>query len=165
MTQTIRQGIRVWSVIWVCFIFAFAFLGCAQKTERPIAASGTEAQSDRNSNACYNVSGFVLGDINLNANVYLYQSSSLEFEAVMMTVRTADPIKTGRVNDLAEFNLSCLSNGKYVVSIPSKSYVNNSVGSPLPYEYENSKASLNIVFQGGDNQFLVGAFTIEEQSD
>ena len=132
----------------------------------PITANGTIAHLESNTGgSCFNVSGFVLGNIISNSSVYLYQSSSLDYDAVMMRVRTADPIQTERVNKYAEFNFKCLPYGKYVVSIPSKLYANNSVGAPLPYENKSGNAELSLVFQGGDYQYLVSVFTIDVVSD
>lgn len=78
----------------------------------------------------------------------------------MLTVRTADPIQKGVVNDTAGFNFKSLCDGNYTAMIPATSFLNGTVGTPLPVEFNTTNKSLDIAFQGGDSEYLVGAFSI-----
>ena len=78
----------------------------------------------------------------------------------MRMVRTGQPWRTSQVNESKEFTFSCLTEGHYILAIPSELFHNRSAGSPLLYELETENFSVNIVYQGGDGDYLVGAFSI-----
>ena len=110
--------------------------------------------------ACIDVRGKVFGDVVPGSNISLYETSSLEFNLTMDEIRTKKAIKWSLVNESNGFIFSCISPGNYAFVIPSSSY-SSSVGSPLPYEFDCRNLSLRIAFQGGDNWYAVGAFSIK----
>jgi len=113
------------------------------------------------SSACIDVCGSVLGDIIPGSRVNLYQVSSTEFSVVMEEIRTQRPIEWSVVDEKKRFGFMCLSQGNYAFVIPVSSY-NRSVGAPLPDEPEYGSLFIDIAFQGGDWQYAVGAFSINE---
>jgi len=115
-----------------------------------------------NRTSCIDVHGHVLGNIQPGAHVFLYRVQNLDYAPVMQTFRNCTPIQIGRVNDRAGYNFTCLDYGHYVASIPSSSYSNSSVGSPIADEFETVNSTLFFVFQGGDSKYLVGAFSINK---
>lgn len=153
---------RRFSVIQVIIIALILTSGCNESNrENPHAFNNNSAVIKSNDDGhCYNIQGYVLGTIPSGVEVFLFRCPSLEYETVMQTVRSAVPIQKGVVNDTAGFNFSCLGDGNYTTMIPSDSYLNSSVGSPLPVEFNTTNASLITAFQGGDSDYLVGAFSI-----
>ena len=109
---------------------------------------------------CTTVHGHILGDIIPGSEVFLFELDNRSYPTVMNTVRMNTPVQIGVVNHTAGFNFSCLDIGNYVVSIPAGSYRNESVGSPMPSEIIGENVSLEIYFQGGDTEYLVGTFGI-----
>ena len=108
---------------------------------------------------CIPVEGRVLGDVHPYSVVYVYETQSLKYDDVMNSARKPYPISWALVNESGEFYFPCLIPGKYVFVIETSSF-ENSVGSPLPYEFDCQNISLEIAFQGGDPQYAVGAFSI-----
>lgn len=113
------------------------------------------------SSACIKVEGTVPGDIIPGSIVFLFETSSVNFSVVMNEIRTTQPVSQGTVNESSGFSFACLSPGKYAFVIPSSSY-DGAIGFPLPYEFDCKNLSLVIAFQGGDYQYAVGAFSIED---
>lgn len=113
------------------------------------------------SSACIDVYGSVLGDIIPWSRVNLYQVSITEFSVVMEEIRTRKPIEWSIVDERKRFGFKCLSQGDYAFVIPVSSY-NLSVGAPLPDEVECGGMFVDIAFQGGDWQYAVGAFSVNE---
>ena len=120
------------------------------------------APLNANRTLCIDVHGHVLGNIQSGAHVFLYRVQNLDYVPVMRTVRNCTPIQIGRVNDTAGYNFTCLDYGRYVASIPSSSYANSSVGSPIADEFKDGNSTLFFVFQGGDYEYSVGAFSINK---
>ena len=79
----------------------------------------------------------------------------------MEEIRTGRPIEWSIVDERKRFGFMCLSQGDYAFVIPVSSY-NRSVGAPLPDEVECGSMFVDIAFQGGDWQYAVGAFSINE---
>ena len=119
-------------------------------------------QTDASHSSCIPVTGTVLGDIVPNAIVYVYETESLNYSDVMSAARRPWPISWALVNASKGFRFGCLWPGNYTFVIPTSAY-NGSVGSPLPYEFDCNNLSLEIVFQGGDSAYAVGAFSIEKR--
>jgi len=113
------------------------------------------------SSTCIDVYGSVLGDIIPGSRVNLYQVSSTEFSVVMEEIRTGSPIEWSTVDERKRFEFMCIAQGNYAFVIPAFSY-NRSVGAPLPDKTEYGSLSVDIAFQGGDWQYAVGAFSINE---
>lgn len=111
---------------------------------------------------CVDVHGYVLGAIRPGATVYLYRTKTLEFDPVLEVIRQAVPFNVGWVNASKEFCFLCLDYGLYVAAIPTASYKYSSVGSPLVRDYETGNASVNSLFQGGDHEYMLGAFSINK---
>lgn len=140
------------------FVIIFLFHGCTQ----PDPPSQFECTPQGNLNTsiqCVDIKGRILGDVIPNSTISLYTLSSLNLTHVLTYIRTCEPIVQGVVNETKGFNFTCLSHGKYAAVILTTCY-KKSVGSPLPYEFNNDNYSLGIVFQGGDYQHAIGAFTI-----
>jgi hypothetical protein len=110
---------------------------------------------------CIDVEGKVLGGIKPCSKVYLFKTSSLNYTVVMAEISNGQSVKQACVNVSKAFKFNCLYPGKYAFVIPTSSY-NGSVGSPLPYEFDCVNISLKISFQGGDPDYMVGAFSIEQ---
>ena len=113
------------------------------------------------SSACIEVEGTVPGDIIPGSIVSLFETSSINYSIVMNEIRTTQPVSRGTVNKSSRFSFTCLSPGKYAFVIPSSSY-DGAIGFPLPYEFDCKNLSLVTAFQGGDYQYAVGAFSIED---
>ncbi len=113
--------------------------------------------------ACIDVGGIVSGNIIPGSKVSLYETPSTNYSVVMNRIRTTHPMDWTTVNETEGFTFSCLPQGQYAFAIPATSY-NGTVGAPLPYEFDCQDLSLRIAFQGGDYQYMVGAFTIENST-
>ena len=137
----------------------FLLFGCTNPSHILLPFSPISAPSNDAPNACIDVDGKVFGDIVPFSTVSLYQTVSVDYATVMTVVRTAKPMSQTLVNETAGFLFKCLSAGKYIVVTPATSF-NQSVGSPLPYEFDCRDFSLYIEFHGGDSEFLVGVFSI-----
>ena len=142
------------SVILLC-------TGCQQHSQSVSQTYLSIAPANVSTSACIDVEGKVLGGIKPCSKVYLYKTSSLNYSVVMAKIRDGQTIMQGCVNATKAFKFSCLYPGKYALVIPTTSY-NGSVGAPLPYEFDCANVSLRIAFQGGDSNYMVGAFSIEK---
>lgn len=123
----------------------------------------SSAPSGTSDAPCIGVDGIVLGDIIPGSKVSLYETPSTNYSVVMDRIRTTHPLDWMIVNETAGFTFSCLYQGNYAFAIPATSY-NGTVGAPLPFEFDCQDLSLRIAFQGGDYQYMVGAFTIENST-
>ena len=148
-----------WMTLFGIIQILFCLSSCSQP-RRSFVDYSTYTLDNDNGTLCVDVPGHVLGAVLTNATVYLYRAQTLDFDFVMKMVRFHHPWKTSRINESKEFPFSCLAEGLYILAIPSDSFFNRSVGSTLPYESETENYSINIVYQGGDGDFLVGAFSI-----
>lgn len=113
--------------------------------------------------ACIDVHSGVLGDVLPGSMVNLYQVSSTEPSVVMKAIRTRQPIDWAAVDAQKRFGFDCLSPGAYAFMVPATSY-NALVGPPLPDEIEGGNLSVEVAFQGGDGQYAVGGFSINQSS-
>lgn len=145
---------------FVFFLILIFCIGCKSQSDLSPIPKLTYAPAQGSEGACIDVDGDVLGDILSYSNVSLYKVSSVNYTVVMDTIMTQEPIAVTYVNASNGFLFRCLPIGNYVASIPADSY-NGSVGSPLPYEFDCPNVSLFIAFQGGNPDFAVGAFSIE----
>lgn len=151
--KMLRGATLVTAALMLCFFFCTSL-------RQPIRENRIDTPIKDIEKACIDIHGYVLGAIRSNATIYLYRTPSLQFDFVLKTVRTAVPYQVSQVNDSKEFKFPCLIHGQYVLAVPSDAYQNRSVGSPLPHETINENFSVNVVFQGGDYEYLVGAFII-----
>ena len=110
---------------------------------------------------CINVTGLAIGDVVINAPVYLFQIEKTNYSLVMQHIRKEKPISKALVNATKEFWFPCLGYGNYVFVLNTLNY-NTSIGSPLPYTYDCENFSVDIVFQGGDLSYAVGVFEIKQ---
>ena len=140
-------------------LIIFLLYGCTNSSDTPLPFSPTSVPSNDAPHACIDVDGKVFGDIVPFSTVSLYRTMSLDYATVMTNVRTEKPISQTLVNETAGFLFKCLSAGKYI-AVTSATSFNQSVGSPLPYEFDCRNFSLSIAFHGGDSEFLVGVFFI-----
>jgi len=138
----------------------FLLYGCTNSYDAPLPFSPTSAPSNDTRHSCIDVYGKVFGDIVPFSTVSLYQTVSVDYATVMTVVRTEKPISQTLVNETAGFSFKCLTAGKYIAVTPATLFINQSVGSPLPYEFDCRNFSLSITFHGGDSEFLVGVFSI-----
>jgi hypothetical protein len=151
----------------VTAVVAFLLMGilvykcCYHESKIPPSKSLVRAPARVSSGACIPVYGRVLGDVMPWSKVNLYQVSSTEFEIVMQEKRSRKPIESAVVNAKNRFRFRCLFPGDYAFVIPVSSY-DGSVGAPLPEKFECGGLHVDIAFQGGDWQYAVGAFTINE---
>jgi ATP-dependent DNA helicase RecG len=76
-------------------------------------------------------------------------------------IRAREPIDWADVDAKKRFGFECLSPGAYAFMIPASSY-KGSVGAPLPDQIECGNLSVEIAFQGGDGQYAVGGFSVNE---
>ena len=148
------------------FLFMTTILlthGCINSTNPVTNEKNKTAPAPGSASACIPVEGRVLGDVHPYSVVYVYETQSLKYNDVMSSARKPYPISWALVNESGEFYFPCLIPGKYVFVIETSSF-ENSVGSPLPYEFDCQNISLEIAFQGGDPQYAVGAFSIRNPS-
>lgn len=141
----------------------FLLYGCTGP-ETALQENQKTAPLDVSSGACIDVDGTVLGDPMPDSNVSLYEISNLNFSIVMSEIRAKPSIKWNLMNKTGGFVFTCLSTGNYAFVIPGRSY-DGAVGSPLPHEFDCENLSLEIAFQGGDSEYLVGAFSIKQISN
>jgi len=113
------------------------------------------------SGACIDVHGRVLGDVLPGSRVNLYRVSSTEPAVVMQQIRSRGPIDWTAVDAAKRFGFRCISPGAYAFVVPASSY-NGSVGAPLPDQIECGNLSVHIAFQGGDGQYMVGGFSVNQ---
>jgi len=139
------------------------FSGCSDQPEAAPLEAQKSASLNNSSSACIDIEGTVFGDVTPGSNVFLYETSSLDYKTVMTEIRTKIPSGIGTVNESERFVFACLGPGRYTFVIAASSF-NNAVGSPLPYEFDCRNLSLSIEFQGGDWEYSVGAFSIENSS-
>ena len=113
------------------------------------------------SSACIDVHGRVLGDVLPGSAVHLYQVSSTEPEVVLHEIRSREPIDWAAVDASKRFGFECISPGDYAFVVPASSY-NRSVGAPLPDQIECGNLFVEVAFQGGDGQYMVGGFSVNQ---
>ena len=130
-----------------------------QPTQSVSRAIPSMVTANNPSGPCIDVAGIVLGSIKPGSKVYLYNTSSLNFSVVMAEIRNSQVIMQACVNATNGFKFGCLYPGKYALVIPTTSYY-WSKGAPLPYEFDCTNVSVRIAFQGGDSEYMVGAFSI-----
>jgi hypothetical protein len=139
-------------------------LGCTSNNEESSPEIEESAPVGFPADACVDVEGLVLGDVIPYSNVSLHQVPMLDFDVIMHLIKTTPPVMSSAVNESKAFIFKCLYPGKYVLFIPTSSFNHNRVGSPLPYEFDCEYISLRIAFQGGNKQYMVGAFSIEREA-
>jgi hypothetical protein len=163
----LRQYIKTVFIGVVAAILFFLLMGilfykcCYHESKIHSGRTLVWAPASVSSGACMDVNGRVLGDVMPWSIVKLYKVSSTEFEIVMQEIRSRKPIESSIVNAKKRFSFRCLSPGDYAFVIPVSSY-DGWVGAPLPYEFECGSLFVDIAFQGGDWQYMVGAFSINE---
>ena len=134
--------------------------GCVNSSGPVSDTKNKTAPSNGYTGGCIPVEGRVLGDVKPYSIVYVYETRSLHYDDVMSSARKPWAISWALVNESGGFDFPCLIPGKYVFVIETSSF-GNSVGTPLPYEFDSRNISLEIAFQGGDSQYAVGAFSIK----
>lgn len=146
--------------LFVLFVTAiFLSHGCTDSTDTLPDPKNKTAPAPGSASACIPVQGRVLGDVKPYSIVYVYETRSLQYNDVMSSAKKPRAMSWALVNESGGFDFPCLIPGKYVFVIETSSF-GNSVGSPLPYEFDRRNISLEIAFQGGDFQYAVGAFSI-----
>ncbi|MEA3305762.1 MAG: hypothetical protein U9R52_02995 [Candidatus Omnitrophota bacterium] len=153
---------RPYLSLFVLIIAAIISLYACSTSPKPDFCQNVTVTLNGNKTVCIDIQGYVLGNIQSNGHVYLYWVDDIDYTPVMQTVNECGPIQTCRVHKSAEFNFTCLDYDHYVAAIPSTSYTNRFVGSPLVYQFKNENISINIVYKGGDYEYLVGAFNINK---
>jgi len=93
--------------------------------------------------------------------VHLCQVSSTEPAVVLHEIRSREPIDWAAVDTEKRFRFRCLSPGAYSFVVPASSY-NGSVGAPLPDQIECGILSVEVAFQGGDGQYAIGGFSVNQ---
>ena len=81
----------------------------------------------------------------------------------MDEIRSREPIDWAAVDAQKRFGFECLSPGDYAFVVPASAY-NGSVGAPLPDQIECGNLSVEVAFQGGDGQYMVGGFSVNQSS-
>jgi hypothetical protein len=162
MILSVKHKINFITVILPIVISMILFCtGCHQHSQSVSQACRSIAPANGPTSSCIDVEGKVLGGINPCSKVYLYKTSSLNYDVVMAEIKDNQSVMQECVNATKDFRFNCLYPGKYAFVIPTTSY-NGSVGAPLPYEFDCENVSIRIAFQGGDSTYMVGAFTIEK---
>ena len=152
------------TVIILSFFVWILFCKCSS-SEPEIPSNNTlvSAPASVSSGACIDVHGRVLGDVLPGSAVHLYQVSSTEPAVVMHEIRSREPIDWAPVDVQKRFGFKCISPGQYAFMIPASSY-NRSVGAPLPDEIRCGNLSVEVAFQGGDGEYMVGGFSVNESN-
>ena len=162
--QSFTRTVFIALIIAALFFLFIGILFCKCRSTEPdvqCIQPRVAAPANVSSGACIDVYGSVLGDIIPGSRVNLYRVSSTEFSVVMEEIRTREPIDWDAVGANKRFGFECLSLGSYPFVIPTSSY-NRSVGAPLPDEPECGSPFVEIAFHGGDWQYAVGAFSVNE---
>ena len=123
--------------------------GCSTEPKPDFCQNITVTLNDDDA-VCIDIQGYVLGNIQSNGHVYLYWVDGLDYAAVMQPVNDCGPIHNCRVNKAARFNFTCLDYDHYMAAIPSPSYTNRSVDSPLAHKFKNENLSINIAYRDSD---------------
>ena len=152
LESAIILSLFVWIMVCECRCFEPEI-----QPGRPLVSAPASVESG----ACIDVHGRVLGNVLPGSRVNLYQVSSTDFSVVMQQIMSRQPIGSAAVDAQRRFGFECLSPGAYAFMIPASSY-NGSVGAPLPDEIECGNLSVEIAFQGGDGQYMVGGFSVNE---
>jgi hypothetical protein len=109
---------------------------------------------------CMDINGTVLGRLQPDSRVHLFQMERLDYPDVMNAIRAAVPTASAFLSTNQHFFFHCVSPGRYVLAIPVSSY-NFSCGSPIPEERQQNNLSVRVIYQGGDSGYMVAAFAIE----
>jgi hypothetical protein len=109
---------------------------------------------------CMDINGTVLGRLNPDSRVHLYQMEQLDFPVVMNIIRATEPAGSAFLSTNQLFFFHCVPPGTYVLAIPASSY-NSSCGSPIPEGLRQNNLSVRVIYQGGDSGYMVAAFTVE----
>ena len=151
----------VTAAVLLLFVWMLFFKSCSSEPQIQSVKPPVSAPASVSSGACIDVNGRVFGDVLPGSAVHLYQVSSTEPAVVMHQIRSREPIDWAAVDVQKRFRFDCLSPGAYAFMVPASSY-NGSVGAPLPDQIECGNLSIEIAFQGGDGQFMVGGFSVNE---
>lgn len=149
----------------LCVLVAAAMMpviSCTKPIDSRPDINQTKISTLNESSPCIDVQGHVLGRVIPGSRIYLYAVVNHSYPMVMKIVRHSIPLDIGTVNETDGFAFTCLGYGKFVAAIPSSSYANSSVGSPITDEFETGNGTIFFVFQGGDCEYLVGAFSINK---
>jgi hypothetical protein len=164
MAKAFRQRLHTKTILTFVVVAAVLFFqSCSKPSETWNFENQSVAPANISSGACIDVEGKILGGIRPYSTIFLYEVSNFILSDVLATIQPSQPIKRGYVNTTAGFKFKCLSSGKFAFVIPTTSY-KDSVGFPLPYEFDCKNFSLRIVFQGGNNEYAIGTFWIKNAS-
>ena len=107
----------------------------------------------------FSVTGRVNGNPFPNATIFLYALSDTRLEAVLSTIRNAEPLLNTTLNDTNGFRLHCIPPGEYAAVMSDTSF-DGPIGGPVPKEWRHNDYELKIIHHGYDHQYLVVAFSI-----
>jgi len=135
-------------------IMAFIILSGCTNTDN------IDNSNDTSWHNCMDINGTVLGCLNPDSRVHLYQMERLDFPAVMNIIKATEPTGSAFLSTNQHFFFHCVPPGTYVLAIPASSY-NSSYGSPIPEGRRQNNLSVRVIYQGGDSGYMVTVFTIE----
>jgi len=143
-------------IVWILFCKCGSTEPESQSNNVPVSAPVSVS-----SGACIDVHGRVLGDVLPGSRVNLYRVSTTDPPLVVQEIRVREPIDWAATDAQKWFRFDCLSPGAYAFVVPASSY-NGSVGAPVPDGIEFGNLSVEVAFQGGDGQYMVGGFSVNQ---
>lgn len=147
---------------WLGYLSAKCLPGCqVQPIIFKTPGSPIAIHKEPLANQCLEVYGQVRGDLIPEFKIYLFETDSTEYSQVMAAVRNRIPTQSVETGPEKEFSFGCLAPGKYALAVPGFAY-NKSIGYPLPLEIGIKNLSLKVAFQGGDLNYALAAFSIQE---
>jgi len=105
------------------------------------------------------IEGKVTGKLRRNASIYLLATPRTDLESALNTTRQCLPIMTEQLDDMSRFNFGPIPAGSYLLHVPAYQF-KEMQGFPAVDEFNRSNHTLKMVFQGGDYQHSLAAFSI-----
>jgi len=107
----------------------------------------------------FNVSGRTTTPPRLNSTLYLLIAPNASLERALWTVRNCAPIGRMPLNESGQFVLEGLPASSYF-AVVRRSHFSGGQGFPSVSESEGSDHSVCMLWQGGDVEYSIAAFTV-----
>lgn len=105
------------------------------------------------------IEGGVTGRLRKNATIYLLATPRTDLESALNTTENCIPIGKQQLDIRNEFSFGPIPAGLYIVHVPAYQF-EEIQGFPVVKEFNQSNYTLKMIFQGGDYQHSLAAFSI-----
>lgn len=108
----------------------------------------------------FNISGKVNSAVLPGAEIKMFITPNTSLNHSLYVVDNCMPLWRSIIDEQERFSVHAVPPGKYVLYLPSESFLPGTQGFPLPDEFIQDGYELDISFHGGDHKHSLGAFEI-----